>query len=44
LSLPAGGERGLLLLLTYAVVVFSIFAQGLTVGRLANHYAERNDS
>ena len=38
LSLPAGDERGLLLTLTYAVVVFSIFVQGLTVGRLARHY------
>jgi len=42
LSLPASEVRGLLLMLTYAVVVFSIFVQGLTVGRLANHYAERD--
>lgn len=43
LSLPASDGRGLLLTLTYAVVVFSIFVQGLTVGRLANHYARSGD-
>ena len=32
LSLPAGPERGLFLALTYVVVLFSIVAQGLTVG------------
>lgn len=31
LSLPAGGERELILTMTYAVVVFSILVQGLTV-------------
>jgi CPA1 family monovalent cation:H+ antiporter len=35
LSLPAGGERDVVLTLTYSVVVFSILVQGLTVGRLA---------
>lgn len=34
LSLPAGDSRGLLLTMTYCVVVFSILVQGLTVGRL----------
>jgi Na+:H+ antiporter len=34
LSLPAGAERDVLLTATYAVVVFSILVQGLTVGRL----------
>lgn len=32
LSLPHGGERDLVLALTYAVVVFSILGQGLTIG------------
>jgi CPA1 family monovalent cation:H+ antiporter len=31
LSLPTGGERELILTMTYAVVVFSILVQGLTV-------------
>jgi CPA1 family monovalent cation:H+ antiporter len=35
LQLPAGSERDLLLALTYAVVVFSILIQGLSVGKLA---------
>jgi CPA1 family monovalent cation:H+ antiporter len=35
LSLPPGEERDIVLMLTYAVVVFSILAQGLTVGRVA---------
>ena len=34
LSLPAGEVRNALVAVTYAVVVFSIFVQGLTVGRL----------
>lgn len=34
LSLPAGGERDLLLLITYVVVLFSIVVQGLTLGPL----------
>ena len=34
LSLPVGPQRDLLLALTYAVVVFSILAQGLTIKRL----------
>ena len=35
LQLPAGGERDILLALTYAVVVFSILVQGLSVGKVA---------
>ncbi len=35
LSLPSGSERDLLVSMTYAVVVFSILVQGLTVGRVA---------
>ena len=36
LSLPAGGERDIIVAMTYAVVVFSIFVQGLTIGKLAS--------
>jgi CPA1 family monovalent cation:H+ antiporter len=34
LSLPVGPERDLVLTLTYAVVVFSILVQGLSIGKL----------
>jgi CPA1 family monovalent cation:H+ antiporter len=34
LSLPAGQPREVILALTYAVVVFSILGQGLTIGRV----------
>jgi CPA1 family monovalent cation:H+ antiporter len=34
LSLPAGPDRNVILAMTYVVVVFSIVAQGLTLGRL----------
>jgi CPA1 family monovalent cation:H+ antiporter len=34
LSLPRGSEREVILFVTYAVVVFSILVQGLTLGRL----------
>lgn len=33
LTLPAGGERDIILTITYIVVVFSILVQGLTIGR-----------
>jgi CPA1 family monovalent cation:H+ antiporter len=33
--MPPGGDRNLILMLTYSVVVFSILVQGLTVARLA---------
>nr|WP_161501192.1 hypothetical protein [Rhodopirellula sp. SM50] len=36
LSLPAEMNRGLLVSVTYAVVVSSIIIQGLAVGMLAN--------
>lgn len=39
LSLPHGGERNLILAITYVVVVFSIVVQGLTIGRLARAQA-----
>jgi CPA1 family monovalent cation:H+ antiporter len=38
LSLPRFPERDLLLACTYAVVVFSILVQGLTVRRVLLHY------
>lgn len=37
LSLPAGAERETLVSLTYCVVVWSILAQGLTIGRVVRH-------
>jgi CPA1 family monovalent cation:H+ antiporter len=37
LSLPLGNNRDLILTLTYAVVVFSILGQGLTIKRLIAH-------
>jgi CPA1 family monovalent cation:H+ antiporter len=39
LALPAGGLRDTILTATYAVVAFSVIAQGLTLGRVARHYA-----
>ncbi|MEO6192393.1 MAG: sodium:proton antiporter [Thermoanaerobaculia bacterium] len=36
LSLPAGGEREIVLALTYAVVVFSILVQGLSIKAVVN--------
>ncbi|MCK8133268.1 hypothetical protein [Pseudoalteromonas sp. 2CM28B] len=35
LQLPDGSQRNILLALTYAVVVFSILVQGLSVGKVA---------
>jgi CPA1 family monovalent cation:H+ antiporter len=40
LSIPPGPERSLILFVTYAVVVFSILVQGLTVGRVVRWAAE----
>ena len=36
LSLPLGAERDIIIAMTYAVVVFSIFVQGLTIGKLVS--------
>ena len=36
LSIPGGPERDIILGITYAVVVFSILVQGLTIGRLVS--------
>jgi CPA1 family monovalent cation:H+ antiporter len=38
LSLPVGAERDLIVAITYAVVVFSIAVQGLTLGKLARRW------
>jgi CPA1 family monovalent cation:H+ antiporter len=38
LSLPAGPEREVLVFVTYAVVVFSILVQGLSVGWLVRRF------
>ncbi|WP_457636727.1 cation:proton antiporter [Oceanithermus sp.] len=35
LSLPPGGDRDVILALTYGVVVFSVLVQGLTIGKVA---------
>ena len=40
LSLAVGDERNLILVMTYAVVVFAILVQGLTVGRVAARIPE----
>jgi CPA1 family monovalent cation:H+ antiporter len=37
LSLPPGRPRDIILTITYAVVIFSIIVQGLTVGKLVAH-------
>jgi CPA1 family monovalent cation:H+ antiporter len=41
LSLPSSGERDLLFEMTYAVVVFSLLVQGLTIGRLFTQHQLR---
>ena len=42
LQLPTGAERDILLALTYAVVVFSILVQGLSVGKVAKTICPTN--
>jgi len=37
LSLPPGRQRDIILTITYAVVIFSIVVQGLTIGKLVAH-------
>lgn len=39
LSLPLGPERDLLVTITYCIMAFSILVQGLTVGRLVDHFS-----
>lgn len=43
-SVPVGASRDLFLVLTYAVVIFSIVVQGLSVGRLALAAGKASDS
>jgi len=43
LSLPIGPERNTVVALTYGVVVFSILAQGLSIGDLARQAARTAD-
>jgi len=40
LSLPAGQYREAILAVTYAIVVFSIIVQGLTIGKLVKRSAD----
>jgi CPA1 family monovalent cation:H+ antiporter len=44
LSLPAGEAREMILLITYAIVVFSIMVQGLTLGKLVASVTENSPS
>lgn len=39
LTLPAGVERDIFLVMTYLMVIFSILVQGLTIERVAKHYS-----
>ena len=39
-TIPASPQRDLILVITYAVVVFSILVQSLTVGKLARWVSE----
>jgi CPA1 family monovalent cation:H+ antiporter len=41
LSIPAGHPRDLIVTMTYVVVVFSVFVQGLTLGPLAKRWVGR---
>jgi len=41
LSLPESGERHLILIMTYLVVVFSTIVQGLSMGRVVAAIAEQ---
>jgi CPA1 family monovalent cation:H+ antiporter len=43
LTLPPGEARSLILSTTFAVVIFSVLAQGLTFGWLAAKFATRQD-
>ncbi|MCH8247892.1 MAG: sodium:proton antiporter [Bacteroidetes bacterium] len=43
LSLPAGPERGLIIAVTYIIVVFSILVQGLTLGRVIKRLSGSSD-
>ena len=44
LQLPVGPERDVLLALTYAVVIFSILVQGLSIGKVAQSLPKENSN
>lgn len=44
LQLPIGHERDILLALTYAIVIFSILVQGLTIGKVARRLPKASDA
>ena len=44
LSLPPGPERDVILAITYAIVVFSILVQGLTIGKLVKRVMQQAPS
>lgn len=44
LQLPIGPERDILLALTYAIVIFSILVQGLTIGKVARRLPKASDA
>ena len=41
LSLPPMSDRNIIVAMTYAVVIFSIIVQGLTVGKLTTHFVQQ---
>jgi len=41
LSLPDGPERSAIIAMTYLIMAFSILVQGLTVGRVIEHYLDK---
>ncbi len=43
LSLPPGPERNVIMVITYAIVVFSILVQGMTLGRVVRRYSRSAD-
>lgn len=44
LSLPPSQERSIIVAMTYAVVIFSIIAQGLTVARITRHFVRQAEA
>ena len=44
LALPPSAERELMLTACYAVVIFSIIVQGLTMERVVRHFSEPTKS
>jgi len=43
LALPYGPERDAIIAMTYVIMAFSILVQGLTVGRMIEHFLNRPD-